>query len=512
MKFSEEIKSFFESVLNGDFLDFKKQKIKFEKKVYKHGKKLNKEQVELIKEFVEKSKTIDEKNKSNFIKSLKIIVWKLPSGGIDFIADFILENIQNKNGNQRQACINLFNDWFIIEYHLFDTNKKENNIELPDVFYRFLSKLKDLIKRYQPKNIVISDNIADDPDYLDELKSSVYKSLVLLWEEATGHNYRMEEILKKYPEFQIAVPKRNYADDSWIGKNPINPDEEMLNLWNGASMDMKIFGALSALETMMKIRFQKELDNLEFDKNFSKNLIEKLKKCPVFQEATMIPFQEMTMNYIKRGMTPDQADALVRSFLLFSSHRMIENDNNEPMSQILATVAVKKAEMMLNEPKDMKSFLIKIYETHLVIDKFQREYCERKKKEIIRKGAKTHNEEARKIFTEIKKNLSKSIEYSMEQACSIAHHCFDWFVQVEPQRILSKSPEKWAALAYFFVRKFNFENIKEGGNIFYDNNDLDNLGGWTKGGVNSGSINFYYTVAGVVQDPELLYVKDCKSD
>ena len=229
----------------------------------------------------------------------------------------------------------------------------------------------------------------------------------------------------------------------------------------------------------------------------------------------MVPFQKMTMDYIGRGINPDQADALVRSFLLFSSHRIIENDNKEPMSQILADVVVKKAEEMMNEPKDMKSFLFRLRDTHLIIDKFKKEYCEEKKREREENSEEISDEKAEKTFSEIMDDLNKSTVNNMEQACSIAHHCFDWFVQVEPQRILSKTPEKWAALSYFFVRKFNFENFDEnegGGLPFYDNNDLDKLGGWTKGGVNSGSISFYYTIVNVIQDPKLMLIKSDKDE
>ena len=506
----EEIRSFFESVLYGKFTDFKKEEKEFEKKTKSNRKRLNKKQTELIRELVEKSRLVEGKNKINFIKALKIIVWSFPRGKGDFIADFILENIQNDNGNQRQSCINLFSNWMIGNQNVFELNKnkREDVSKLSETFYNFLLELKSLIKKYQPRGLVIGDDICGEQDYLNELKPSVYKSLVLLWEEATTRYYYVERTLENYPEFQIKIPKRNYDDDNWLVENEVDPEEEMLNLWNNIPVDMEIFSALLTLESMMEKRFKKELSNLGFEKDFSDELVEELRKCPVFQEATMVPFNKMTMDYINRGIVPDQADALVRSFLLFSSHRMIENNNKEPMSQILADVIVSRARMMKNEPKDMKSFLFRLRDTHLIIDKFRKEYCERKKQEKDKRLAEISNKKNGKIFIETVEELGKSIEGNMEQACSIAHHCFDWFVQTEPQAILKKPPEKWAALAYFFVNKFNLENYEKGGGfVFYDNNDLDELGGWKKGGVISGSERFYHTVASVIRDPKLMFVK-----
>ncbi len=83
--FMEEIKRFFNSILNGSFVNLKKEEERFRKKIYKNGKRFNKKQLDLIKDFVEKSKTVETKNKINFIRSLKTVVYKIPAEKEDFI-------------------------------------------------------------------------------------------------------------------------------------------------------------------------------------------------------------------------------------------------------------------------------------------------------------------------------------------------------------------------------------------------------------------------------------------
>lgn len=507
----KEIISFFEVALKGTSAEIKKAKIIFKKNTKNlFGKRFTSKQWFLLLSIIEKSKEINENNKANFISSLKDIVFYIPKKESHFMVDFIIDNILSENGNVRQATINFFDWWRITETGSFRSKEKE---ELSKNLYNLFLKIKDLIKEHQPENVVISDNFSDDPTYLNELNPSVYKSLLLFWEKGTGDPY-MQEILVKYPELQIIIPKRNYDDESWLTENEIDPEEEALNLWNKQIVDMEIFSALSILEAMAKDRFIKELNKLNFDKDFSKGLIKNMKDHFTFLGEDVDSFQEMVTEYISMGIKPEETDFLVRAFLSFANHRIIENDNKEPMSPILVSVAVAKSEMERKEPKDMKNFILHVRDTHLSIDTFCEQFTRKetdRKRDYLNslKNSNLNSKQEKEFLCHAKEALEKNTketEKALMQCCSIAHHIFDWYVQVESWGVLNKSPEKLTALAYFSVRKFNFDNDCCYAEV-YNNNDLSEFGGWKGNNITGSSDSFYYSVCHSVGDPQLLRLR-----
>ena len=506
----KEIISFFEIALKGTPAEIKKAEIVFKKNTKDlFGKKLTAKQWFLLLDIIEKTKKINENNKANFINSLKNIVFYIPKKESHILVDFITDNILSENGKVRHATINFFDWWRMTEDRSFKFKGKGG---LSKNLYNLFLKIKDLIKKYQPENIVISDNFSDDPTYLNELKPSVYKSLLLFWEKGTDSPY-MQKILVEYPELQIIIPKRNYDDKTWLAENEIDPEEEALNLWNKQIVDVEVFSALSVLEAIAKDRFIKELNKFNFDKNFSNELIKEMKNHFTFLGEDVNSFQKMVMKYISMGIKPEDTDFLVRAFLSFANHRIIENDAKEPMSPILVSVAVAKAEMDRKEPKDIKNFILHIRDTHLSIDTFYKQLTVKKKKERqgcldSLKDSKSEQDDEFCCYTrEAIKKDEKETEKAIAQCCSIAHHIFDWYVQVEPWGVLSKSPEKLSALEYFSVRKFNFDNDCCQAET-YNNNDLSEFGGWKSNNITGSSNSFYYSVYHSVGDPQLLYLRE----
>ncbi len=483
--------------------EFKKNKDNLKRELKKLSvKSFNKEQVEIISNFIFESKKLNPKNLVVFTTALKGIIFKIKRSQSHIFIDFIVDNIQNKNGNVRQSTVNFYNWWAIVTDDPLGPNRQN---KLNKNLYSLFSQIKELIKKHQPNGIVISDNFLDNPTYLNELSPSVYKSLVSLWENATG-SYYMENVLKNYPELKIKIPVRNYEDEEWVEENEIDPEEEASNLWNKQKPDIEVLSALSILETLAKKSFEKELEKFNFEKKFSNSLIDELKNNFGFGGGCMIIFDKMVANYLKRGINPNDTDSLVRALLFFSGHHIIENDKKEPMSQVVLASVIQREEAMGNEPKDMKSFILRLKDAHLSIDDFYKKGLEnqkRKQKEFMKGVEENEPEMGCELRDTLNNHLNEIID-SFEQCNSIAHHSLDWFVQIEPWSVLSKSPKKLAALAYFTVRKFNYEN--KGGIAPYETSDLSEYGGWKSNSISSSSSRFFYAVVTAVRDPRLLLI------
>jgi hypothetical protein len=500
----EKIVEMLNAALSGTSEDAKKAKKEFERKRNDvRGWRFGAKDLETVKNLFERYETADTKHKTYFIGTLKNIVWHFPKKESVFLTDFIVRNITHKDGGVRQAIVNFF-DWFRID----DNVSFKENAPIGENYHSFLLAIKKLIRDHQPEDIIISDNREDFPTYLNDLKPSVYKSLLLVWEKATCGQY-MEDKLKKYPELQIAVPKRNWDDDDWLSENEVYADEEALNLWVGQKIGSDVYSALFVLESLARSRFVKELDDAGFEKNFYEKLIADMEKHPAMEGEDVRSYEELIAECIRIGFPHEYSDPLIRGFLAFSNHRIIKNEEGEPLSPILLSAIMERESLGRHEPKDIKAFLFRVRDAHLAIDAFCEQSIQNDSvstKEMIERLEKYVPQNQ---FAKEKEIFETSHEHHVElfrRYASIAHHSFDWYVLSAPWGVLGKTPEKLAALSYFVVKKAN-EERKPYCAVNYTNKDLSEFGKWAGNAVSGSANGFFYDVMNGLRDPELLYVK-----
>lgn len=472
--------------------------------------RISKKQWNVVLNSFEKYKKVDTQHKIFFISILKKIVLSIDrkdKNELSFVSDFMCENIIHPVGGVRNATVHLLDYWYISNSLYYRSTK--NSKTLSDELYSFLLRIKNLIVKYEPEDIVFSKDGFELPTYLNELKPSVYKSLVLMWEVATRSTY-VEELLKNYPELQVNVPDRNYNDEDWLHENEVDPEEEALNLWGKNPPDGNVQSALLVMESSARKHFLNELDKFGFSKNFSNNLIREMEKHFTFLGEDVNSYDELIMECVRLGIEHDTTDSLIRAFLNFSSHRIITNGINQPMSPILVSVAVLKSETMVHEPSNMHAFVLRMRDAHFAVDIFYKNHVANYEKghmEMMERIETIHSDRkdpSRSIFDDFKKIKEKHM-IELEQSRSIARHVLNWYIQSEPWGVLNKTPEKLAALAYYTVKKVNDDEGQC--SVGYTTDELSAFGKWSTNSISGGSTSFYYGVLNSVRDKELLLIK-----
>lgn len=204
----------------------------------------------------------------------------------------------------------------------------------------------------------------------------------------------------------------------------------------------------------------------------------------------------------KKGKIKDffELNSFVRDFQAMVNHRVFQHSSGRDISLFLQEVILAKKEYGRHKPKNLKSFLELVYDSHIEIDKF----FKMKEKEL-HQMYKDFSEKIKKSGLELEEeNLLKEDYFINPSQISISHHILDWYLQLTPFYAYKKTPRKLAATAMYCMKRFN-EEITGLVQTSFTNSELSQFGGWSSiSGVVSYSV--YYDILYGVEDLNLLII------
>lgn len=451
----------------------------------------------------------DAEHRAAVISGMNLFVLALTDKYFDELVQFVLKNIQDKDGRVREATRHVAS-WLRIKHSKFfdykegknvsDEVKRKAEIDIR-IYDEFLDKIEELMRKYVP---------TDRPMYIGDVSASVYKSLVLLWHEMsfnTSRDFEHRDESLMDPTSDEYIPHLGNNDDD----DEVDADEVAGNIW-ADKKDGNPVGAgkwLERMEGMSTNRFKNELERLKFNREEVGEIMATLRMYG--QSAGPAILSNIIPNGKARGSIPSLSDAssLVREMQSFANHLVVKNENG-PISHILVETLVTKEYMGSGKPDDLEKFVKLVCQSHESIDEFLALHKEESKKrflsmlEFYKKISKT-NEDERKFALEYEEEEKERLleQYYGE---SVAHHVLDWYVQVDPVGFnRTNNPRKVAAYVLAMVNEYNAEVT----DVFlrYDKKELSEFGGW-KGRESFSSVGYKITrpILESVGDPELLLV------
>ncbi|MFH1670911.1 MAG: hypothetical protein ABIA92_05010 [Patescibacteria group bacterium] len=425
----------------------------------------------------------DARHQAAFLSSIGPVSLRLMGRKQEYFFGEILRYVQHPSGTVRQGALSL-SRWWRLGTHI----KRENTADDFARIRNFLLRIRKCITEQRPKSLP-----ADEPVYLNELKPSVYKSLLMLWEDCVRNPY-MQEFLAKDEELWDDLPVRNYNDESWLEENEIEFDDVAADLWGGHAPDKRVCAAMEELERMSIDRLGTSIAALGFSPGETTALIDKLANSDLALDQGEVLFQQFAFTCIAKGIDPDNMNDAVRAYQAAANHIVWKNQLDQPVSYLLVNCALMREEYGRTAPKDIGKLAVLLCDSHRSIDEYIDEQSH-----VPSCPPEFSDELWRELESEFA-DIHLQRKAGLIQIQSIAHHVIDWYFQLEPWSVQRYSPRQHAALALYIVKRINEDN-----DIYialFSNTDLASLGGWKS--MNSYS-SLYYAIKHGVRDPSLLY-------
>jgi hypothetical protein len=185
----ENLEQIFEVFKTGSSVEVKEAR-KAVKKLWNKDTKVFDKNVELVFKIIKDFDLIaDDRHKAAVISGLSLAYLSLADDHFEELKNFIIKNLQNPNGQIREAAVDV-NNWLYIslsaralpfvfpeEKPLTEKQKTEQVIATKQ-YVDFVSELEVLIDKYPVPN--------EDTEYIDDMKPSINKSLQKVWGKVTN--------------------------------------------------------------------------------------------------------------------------------------------------------------------------------------------------------------------------------------------------------------------------------------------------------------------------------------
>ena len=177
------IKKLIETIKQGDVAEIKKVKKEIEKADINSRSKEWKEFIETVMIEFEKATEVNKKDVKLQIAINSVLDWRLTFyfgyEMRDLYSDFVLKNIQNKNGSIRQQSVKMGSNFVKDVFCLRNNSNKRTECVI-----NFVKKIIELIEKYREI----------EKEKIEKEKPCVYKSLMFLLEEVTFSDYIKKEL------------------------------------------------------------------------------------------------------------------------------------------------------------------------------------------------------------------------------------------------------------------------------------------------------------------------------
>ena len=426
-----------------------------------------------------------------FVSLIKPIVWHSGKHRND-LTDVLFRAMEHSNGSVREAARRAA-DWLRMD--LTDGHDSESITRLAN----HLDRIEVLLRKYRPENT---------PTYIEELKPSPYKTLVLYWYDTTrgsvGEQVGREDRIKRNN-----IPTLRLENETWLDANMVDFHEEFEKIWHypGAGTPAKAHDALVRLAQSAKKRLYEALERLGFDSRFTDRVISTIERCGD-DEAQLI-LVDIVRQYLDKSQLHDIAEVAeaARAIQSFINHRPRINTHGEPVSHLLVDCLVIREMNERRVPTDWAAFAVLIDTAHTAIDAFiekRTKEHDKAMKELDDRinrltGGSTHWEHPEKLEEKRMEKLLAA-EYV---AC--AHYALDWYAQIAPWNVYKKAPEQLAALALRVVGEYNFE--KQQFAPQYNTTELAAVGGWkSPSSISYPALSMLSDLVHNMRDPDMLLV------
>jgi hypothetical protein len=434
------------------------------------------------------SQTQDPNRKSLLLRSLSIVTlhFNAPEEQIQSTGNLIMAGIVDPSGTVREAARNLAGNWRLHDFYI-----DKQNWEPTSATIKVLTQIKRLCVEHQP----------EDPVYLDTAVPSVYKSLILLYEDLTGGLY-MEQWLLKHPEYVVEIPLRTYEDEAWLTNNIIDRSVVLKNLWSKGEITKTARQALENMESLAKIRFETTMKRLGFTEVEISLLHEQNIHARSDSELGRL-CEDVVIDCLNRGHAMTTISTVIRDLQGMTNHTI--RTKPHLYTDFILSAASEREAARQKKPDDLSSFIIHNNDVHRAIQRFHDDSATASRQwrdELINRLMSLPKPDENWIKELQKEDWGSSL--IMKESCSIAHHAWDWYAQLNPW-FTPKTPERHAAITYQMIREMNFSDRQI--DVPYSAKQITEFGGWkSQGSAQYPAYSMRNDIIEEIKDIDLFYL------
>ncbi len=407
-----------------------------------------------------------------FLSLLGAFGWHIkPGKKLDLAIDFAFYGMTHTDGTVRESA-RKGADWLRMTYS-FDQTSTDQNFKL------YLDKLEQLIEAHRPPQY---------PKYLDDMKPSIFKTLVLHWHEL-GQGAFGAKFVNQSRANELSLPTYTYLDEVWLDENLLSEERIAAEIWldQGVTDFQPVEQALQVIASGASKRLAMSLGAVGLKKDTLQQITQQIARSG--SQGGLNAFLQIVQSKagsLQNRQNLNELAGVVRGIQSLANHYVRQNNIKQPLTDFIISCAMSKAEYGRHLPNSWSDFIILLGDAHGDIDGFH----QLRSREI----AELYSQLAEK-YPDITAPEESDDEFTL---LDIAHYALDCAAMSQPWILTRRNSRQLAALAWFAVRKANNP-------VNFNLDDLAKFGKWkTAGSVSGAGSSFYYGFVHQMADPELL--------